>query len=224
MENKTYYDWLEISPKASNEVIEKAYKALVIKYHPDLHNGEKKYDEEIIKKINEAYSVLSDSKKRAEYDSTLQSSTVPKEEYDKLQRELNTIKNQKNNQAVQTQPTNLQYYNNNFEKELAEQQLKQDYEKQVNAAKQKAYHDAYVEDLKNRGYKIRYKKSFKDYLKIAISIIVILIVIWILWQIPFLRNWINKISENNIVLKIIIGFIKGFYEALYQTFITNTLK
>ena len=36
MENKTYYDWLEVSPKASPEVIEKAYKALVKKYHPDL--------------------------------------------------------------------------------------------------------------------------------------------------------------------------------------------
>ena len=39
---KNYYEILEVNQKASSEVIEKAYKVLVKKYHPDLYNGEKR--------------------------------------------------------------------------------------------------------------------------------------------------------------------------------------
>ena len=67
MEN--YYDILEVSEKASNEVIEKVYKVLVKKYHPDLQQPQNKSKaEEMMKKINEAYDVLIDPEKRAEYD------------------------------------------------------------------------------------------------------------------------------------------------------------
>ena len=67
----TYYDILEISEKASQEVIRMAYKALCKKYHPDVYVGDKKEAEEKIKKINEAFSVLSDELKKKEYDNSL---------------------------------------------------------------------------------------------------------------------------------------------------------
>ena len=64
---ETLYDILEVSKKASKEIIEKAYKTLAKKYHPDLQNSdnEKKIAEERMKAINEEYSVLSDEQKRA---------------------------------------------------------------------------------------------------------------------------------------------------------------
>ena len=37
---KNYYEILEVNKKASKEVIEKAYKVLVKKYHPDLYTGQ----------------------------------------------------------------------------------------------------------------------------------------------------------------------------------------
>jgi DnaJ-class molecular chaperone len=65
----TLYDILEVSPKASKEVIEKAYKVLVKKYHPDLYNAEKKvWAEDIMKKLNNAYEILSDEEERKKYD------------------------------------------------------------------------------------------------------------------------------------------------------------
>lgn len=67
----TYYDILEISERASQEVIRMAYKALCKKYHPDVYQGDKSYAEEQIKKINEAYDILSDVEKRREYDNSL---------------------------------------------------------------------------------------------------------------------------------------------------------
>lgn len=67
----TYYEILEISENASQEVIHMAYKALCKKYHPDVYQGDKSYAEEQMKKINEAYMVLSDAKKKKQYDDSI---------------------------------------------------------------------------------------------------------------------------------------------------------
>jgi len=63
---KTYYEILNIPKNASEKEIKKAYRTLTKKYHPDICKDEGA--EEKFKDINEAYSVLSDSQKRAQYD------------------------------------------------------------------------------------------------------------------------------------------------------------
>lgn len=65
---KTYYDILEISENASDEIVRSAYKALAKKYHPDVYSGSKEEATRRMAEINEAYSVLSDLTKRREYD------------------------------------------------------------------------------------------------------------------------------------------------------------
>jgi tetratricopeptide (TPR) repeat protein len=67
-----YYEILEISEKASQEVIHMAYKALCKKYHPDVYQGDKNYAEEQMKRINNAYITLSDEAKKKEYDDSLE--------------------------------------------------------------------------------------------------------------------------------------------------------
>lgn len=62
-----YYEVLGVSKNASDEEIKKAYRAKALQYHPDKNQGNAAA-EEMFKKINEAYSVLSDAKKRADYD------------------------------------------------------------------------------------------------------------------------------------------------------------
>ena len=61
-----HYETLGVSKDASQDKIKKAYKKLAKKYHPDLNQDEG--SEEQFKKINEAYQVLGDEKKRAQYD------------------------------------------------------------------------------------------------------------------------------------------------------------
>ena len=74
---KKYYEILEVNPKASIEVIEKAYKVLVKKYHPDAYEGEGKiYAEQRLRDINEAYKILSDEFLREQYDAELQKETT----------------------------------------------------------------------------------------------------------------------------------------------------
>ncbi|OGY63249.1 MAG: hypothetical protein A3I89_01400 [Candidatus Harrisonbacteria bacterium RIFCSPLOWO2_02_FULL_41_11] len=61
---KDYYNLLGISKNASEDEIKKAYRRMAHKHHPDKAGG----DEKKFKEINEAYQILSDSKKRAQYD------------------------------------------------------------------------------------------------------------------------------------------------------------
>jgi len=65
---RTHYDNLNVSRNAPASVIKAAYKALCQKYHPDKYIGGHEEALRIMKSINSAYAVLSDSGKRAEHD------------------------------------------------------------------------------------------------------------------------------------------------------------
>ena len=63
---KNYYEILELDRNCSKEDIKKNYRRLSKKYHPDINKD--KNSEEKFKEISEAYSILSDDNKRANYD------------------------------------------------------------------------------------------------------------------------------------------------------------
>ncbi|MDY5616825.1 MAG: DnaJ C-terminal domain-containing protein [Helicobacter sp.] len=64
--SKSLYETLEVSSNATSEEIKKAYRRLARKYHPDINK--EKDAEEKFKEINAAYEILSDEKKRKQYD------------------------------------------------------------------------------------------------------------------------------------------------------------
>ena len=73
MANKRdYYEVLGVSKNATPDELKRAYRKLSMLYHPDRQAGksdtEKKEAEEKFKECSEAYSVLSDEEKRANYD------------------------------------------------------------------------------------------------------------------------------------------------------------
>jgi len=70
MTRKDYYNVLGVERDASSGEIKKAFRRLSKKYHPDL-NPDNKESEEKFKEINEAYSILSNQKKRNNYDNPL---------------------------------------------------------------------------------------------------------------------------------------------------------
>ncbi|MBL0731348.1 MAG: J domain-containing protein [Desulfosarcina sp.] len=67
MDNKNYYTILNIPKTAQQTAIKESYRKLALQYHPDRnHDNPEAID--MMKSINEAYAVLSDSDKRREYD------------------------------------------------------------------------------------------------------------------------------------------------------------
>jgi curved DNA-binding protein len=66
-DSKDYYAALGVARGASEEQIKKAYRKLAMQYHPDRNKGDKKAEEKF-KEISEAYAVLSDKEKRAQFD------------------------------------------------------------------------------------------------------------------------------------------------------------
>lgn len=64
-----YYDILGVSPSATKSEIRKAYKKLAVRYHPDqVPESEKEMAHEKFSEVSNAYEILSDEQKRAQYD------------------------------------------------------------------------------------------------------------------------------------------------------------
>ena len=208
-----YYEVLEVSEKASKEVIEKAYKALAKKYHPDLNHDNPQNAESKMKLVNEAFEVLIDENKRANYDSVLEKKR--KIEFEKQLSSNNSISNNSDNinNSYNPGPTIKDgnfYINTKNMDEKTKEKLKQKL--------QERYLDAYDSYLRERGYKIKYKWTFKRFMQTALIIILSIIVFIILFFIPPIHELCIDLYENNFFVKLIVDIVKSFFNAILSIF------
>ena len=211
---KNYYEILEVDRNASKEIIEKAYKTLAKKYHPDIHEKNQKVKaEEKMKLINEAYSVLSDENQKAEYDKQLEKNTISKELYQELVQENIELKRKmQNNTIANNQYINQQYVNYSQPATNRQTYNQQEYNQKINQAVNRAYHDAYIQDLKNRGYKIRYKKTLKEYGKNLLALVLTILIFLVIVQIPFIKKFFVNMYEDNIVIQVFVDAFKQIFK------------
>ena len=179
---KNYYEILEVNKKASKEVIEKAYKVLVKKYHPDLYSGQKKeYAEKKIKEINEAYNVLTDEFMKEQYDTELE-----KQEQETLYRKYG---NRQNNNVNNKEKNNIQ------EKEV------EDFNERMKKHKVGSFSgiiELCKELYKNKPKRDEIKEvTKKDILALVLTIIVVILIGVALWFIPFTNGWMRELLFEN---------------------------
>lgn len=242
---KNYYELLEVSEKASPEVIKKAYITLVKKYHPDLQpDSDKKKAEEKIKDINEAYEVLSDKNKKENYDRKLQMQKAKEEHYNSSNSQNTSNNTYKNNNTYKTANSNSpknSYPNSHPQKRVIRKPninedfndfdnfqndynniINEVYHNAYNEAYNNAYNQAYINSLKNMGYEIRYERPFKEKLKISFAslcgILFVVFIGFILWHIPFIKNYFVDLYNDNVIFKIIVDLISTIIKSFLDLF------
>ncbi|MGP1608491.1 MAG: J domain-containing protein [Clostridium sp.] len=216
---KTYYDVLEVSSKAGTEVINRAHKVLVKKYHPDLQLDEQSKKEAAQKmiEINAAYEVLSDENKRAKYDAELkrEEEIAKQKELEKMQRNsqvrystksdnnthLNVQDNSSDNVVGYNNAEDMQNYQNEFYKMAYETERK----------RQQMLRDMEIEHYRRMGYKIVYPVTMREMITRAIIILVFLVIFIAMFNIPFFDNQVHEFFKEN-------TFTEGIYRLLKNIF------
>ena len=202
---KDYYEALEVSKNASKEIIEKAYKVLAKKYHPDLQKeDEKEKAKQKMQIINEAYEVLSDDTKRKEYDKQLE---FEKEQEIKRKQEEMLKKQEILRRQQQELELKQREYTNNIDNDTTNDS-KMDY-----IQNEGRRYISYIRNYRNRP-KERWTKE--RFLKVLEALGIFIAIILILWFFPPTHKLIMDIYEENEIIKAIINVIANIFKGLFD--------
>ncbi len=204
---KNYYEILEVDKNASKEIIDKAYKTLAKRYHPDLQTQEgKEQKEEMMKKVNEAYDVLSDENKRTAYNQQLASQNVSMDEYQKILLENELLKQQLET-ARQNIQNNRVYQQNTYSNE--QRNTTPNVGQQTNFTANQPYQNPYVQTRKQ--YRTRRRLTFKQLIKIIGVIVGVILLCALIYQIPPVKEYFNNMYEENIFFKALVNIFKDTF-------------
>ena len=186
----------------------------------------------MMKKINDAYEILSDDEKRSKYDRELE---------EKEEQERNNLNNNVNMNNV---TSNNEYYNaytqknneysernnknideNDWREQFSKLSKKQQEKLIKNIQKEASaeYRKLYVDYFRSLGFKIKRKWTFKDFLAIFILILILCLIIFILWLIPPTHELLLELYESNLFIRIIVNITIGIFQGIINFFknITN---
>ncbi len=185
------YEILEVSENASEETINKIYKIQAKRYHPDLQTSETKKLEaqEKMKKINEAYSILSDANKRKEYDEKLKQQREEQKQIEK-QQIINEATDEYNEKVQKTYYNQVQLNNKVYNENQQDQNV---YTKKD-----------YIRDYNKRLRKLKFqnwKENFIINLKVILIMVIILTFIWLF---PPTHKFLVNMYEENFILQAIV--------------------
>ena len=199
MEN--FYEILEVDKKASKEIIEKAYKVLAKKYHPDMNDENNKEEaEEKFKQISQAYEVLSNKEKREEFDSILNKEQDLKyqELIDKIEILEKRLSYYENGENLQKQESNESI---NYNKGFANNYNNLNNYSSNNQQYTSNYYNNYTYKNKKEPF---FKRIFKNLISIIFAILIVIAIGAGLWFIPPTRQWLQSIYNQNPVIKTIV--------------------
>ena len=181
---KNYYEILEVDKNASEEIIEKSYKTLAKRYHPDVK--EAKASEEKMKIINEAYSILSDKEKRMIYDEQLQNATISMQEYHEIMQENMMLRKEIEKLSI----NKINSIPKTYRESINKTEEIRNVQNQINKKKQKKY-------------------TLKDYKKAIFIIVITILICYLVNQIPFVKRFLVQLYNENVGIKMIVDVFKN---------------
>ena len=198
------YEILEVNENASEETINKIYKIQAKRYHPDLQKteAEKIEAEEKMKKINEAYNVLSNPQKRKEYDENLKNQRQREKEEDR-QKIINETMQEYNNKSQNVYYNQVQMNKNtpNINQEQTQ--------KNINVNQQKVYTKKdYIRDYNKRLRKLKFENWKKNAITNLKTIAIMAVIAIFIWFFPPTHKFLVNMYEENIVLQTIVEIFK----------------
>lgn len=244
----TIYDLLEVDEKASKEEIEKAYQKLILKYSqsPKLTPQENADNELILNKVKIAYEILMDDEKRARYDKDLSKKRAEELLKNVSVKEDSKAEDESSKEYDDDEYDDDEYDDNEYDdsqiddsqidEETEEVTLSKEEQKRVQKAAQnefkanlkkaqkaeeeynKAYNEAYNNYMRKMGYHTKEPITLKKIRNIFIFIIAIIIVCFIAWLIPPIRNLLINLYNENIIIKALVDIVGMLFKAIMSIF------
>lgn len=213
---KTFYDILKVKQNATQEEILNSYYKL-----------EKKYsnNNEILKKLQIAKEVLTNSDARNNYDKKLEeikqnelisninnntiNYNIKKCEDEKRIEEKSKqmeIKNKKNI-LKQKEQEELKRQKEQRKEEKKYEKLENKINKEQEKKTKELYEEAYADYLESLGFKVERKWTVKRIKRLIILSIALIVICFILWNIPTVREKLIDLYNNNFIIKMLIDLI-----------------
>lgn len=213
---KTFYDILKVKQNATQEEILNSYYKL-----------EKKYsnNNEILKKLQIAKEVLTNSDARNNYDKKLEeikqnelisninnntiNYNIKKQEDEKRIEEKSKqmeIENEKNI-LKQKEQEELKRQKEQRKKEKKYEKLENKINKEQEKKTKELYEEAYASYLESLGFKVKRRWTIKRIKRLIISSIALIVICFILWNIPIVREKLTDLYNNNFIIKMLIDLI-----------------
>lgn len=242
----TIYDLLEVDEQASKEEIEKSYHNLLLEYkiNPILSEKENQENEMILNKLKIAYEILMNDEKRARYDKDLANKRAEELLRNVSTTQENTTQNSSGAIKSENNETNKKVFSNQNikqnehinleneedielsqkEKQEVRKAAKKEFKRNLQKAKKveeeynQAYNKAYNDYLRKLGYNVKEPITLKRIMNVIIFIIVLILICFLIWKIPFTHKILVNIYEENFIIKSLVDIVIKIFKALFNIF------
>ncbi len=240
----TLYDLFKVKENVSPEEIQKAYEE-ILKKADSLPQTEKMVDQVQRIKIAYGILSDPEKRKKYDFDLANQKADellknikikkeeeqetefYPNKDFSEIKRNEPQIKQEIERQIEKMiEAQNLQEKKKKLDDFKQEEQLKKRLRKQERKNRRQAKKaqqlkremeiNAYGEFLQKQGYKVTYPWTWLRIKRLMISIIVVIIGLWIFWQIPYVRKMLTDLYDENFVIKFLVDMLLSMFNGIKE--------
>lgn len=175
-----------------------------------------------MKQLNEAYDVLMNDSKRANFDNILSKKRELESQNQRLSNSYDTSNTSHPNNIADA--NKISYSNNGYYTDqdgnfyVNTHNMDDKTKQKLQAKLQEKYLEAYDAYLRQHGYKLKYKWTFKRIMQVVLAIIIAIVIFTILFFIPPIHEYFVELYETNTAIRIIVNLISAFFKAIFSIF------